>query len=66
MRNFICAGKIEQDGRIEVTVTYESFYYRKVHMALMALQDDIEDISPKYIADVIQKRIENKKNNEKD
>ena len=65
MRNFICAGKVGQDGRIQVTVLYEGFYYRKVHMALMALQEYIEDISPEDVAHIIQKRVENIKKNDR-
>ena len=59
-RNFICAGERLKDGRLKFTVSYESFFYRKIHMALMVLSDLIEDVEPEKTGEIIRKRIKNK------
>lgn len=58
-RCFVCAGDRLSNGRIQFTVTYEAFYYRKIHMLLLALGDWIEEIEPDRTADIIRKRKEN-------
>lgn len=58
-RCFVCAGDRLPNGQIRFTVIYESFYYRKIHMAFMALGDWIEAIEPVKTADIIRKRREN-------
>ena len=60
-RNFICAGEKTGDGRLRFTVSYEKFFYRKIHMALMALDDLVEELEPEEVARVICKRRENKR-----
>ena len=60
LRNFICAGEKTGDGRLRFTVSYEKFFYRKIHMALMALDDLVEELEPEEVARVICKRRENK------
>ena len=59
-RNFICAGEKLKDGRLRFTVSYETFFYRKVHMGLMALSDIIEEVTPKEIGEIINRRIKNR------
>lgn len=59
-RNFVCAGEKLEDGRLRFTVSYEMFFYRKIHMALMALDSLIEEVEPKETEEVIRKRITNK------
>lgn len=59
-RNFVCAGEKLKDGRLKFTVNYEKFYYRKIHMALMALEDLIEEVEPEETARIIDRRIRNK------
>ena len=36
------------------------FFYRKIHMALMALDSLIEEVEPRETEEVIKKRIMNK------
>ena len=59
-RNFVCAGEKLEDGRLRFTVSYEMFFYRKIHMALMALDSLIEEVEPRETEEVIKKRIMNK------
>lgn len=61
---FVCAGELELDNRIRFTITYEKFYYRKIHMLLMALADKIEKIKPEQTRQIIQKRIQNMQEDE--
>lgn len=61
--NFTCAGEMDTDGRLRFTVTYETFNYRKIHMALMILGNQIEDLKPEQTADMINVRMNNRKNN---
>lgn len=56
---FPCAGEMRKDGTWKFTVTYEKFYYRKVHKALMALGDIVKKIEPGETAKIIQKRRKN-------
>ena len=58
-KNYICVGELQKNGKIRFTVTYESFYYRKIHMFLMTLRDCISNISPAIVNEVIRQRIEN-------
>lgn len=59
--SFVCVGRYLPNGNMRFTVSYEEFYYRKVHMALMALEDIIENIEPEETADLIKHRIENRR-----
>lgn len=59
-RNFVCAGEKLEDGRLKFTVSYEMFFYRKIHMALMALDSLIEEVEPKETEEIINKRRTNK------
>ena len=59
--SFICVGRFVSNEEMRFTVSYEEFYYRKIHMALMALQDIIEDIEPEETADIIKYRMENRR-----
>lgn len=61
-REFICVGDLKE-GRVHFTVTYEQFYYRKIHMLLMVIVDKIDNISPDDVADVIAARVKNKERN---
>lgn len=58
-KEFVCAGQLLRDGRLQFTVSFESFYYRKIHMALMALGDWIEELEPEETAAIIEKRKKN-------
>lgn len=58
-REFLCVGNVMEDGAIRFTVTYESFYYRKIHMFLMTLLDKIEEIEPRKVAELIESRKKN-------
>lgn len=59
-RNFLCSGEILDDNRIRFTVTYERFYYRKIHMLLMVIADLVEELEPEEVAEVIGLRKKNK------
>ena len=53
-------GEKLEDGRLKFTVSYEMFFYRKIHMALMALDSLIEEVEPKETEEIINKRRTNK------
>ena len=61
--SFLCTGKRE-DRKLHFEVTYETFYYRKVHMALMVIHEWIENLEPLDVAEIIQKRLENMRRTE--
>ena len=61
--NFICAGDLDSEHRLRFTVTYETFFYRKIHMALMVLGDRIERIEPEKTARIIRERLNNIRDN---
>lgn len=57
---FICTGEfLEDSSTIVFTITYEKFYYRKIHMYLMILKNIICDIGPESIHDIIEQRMNN-------
>ena len=60
--DFLCTGD-PKSGKIQFTVTYEQFYYRKIHMLLMVIADKIEQITPEEIKDILTARLENNENN---
>ena len=61
-RDFVCVGDLKKDG-IQFTVTYEQFYYRKIHMLLMVIADKIHRIAPQEIAEILAARLNNKEKN---
>ena len=63
--NFLCAGEMKDGGKIFFTVTYEKFYYRKIHMALMAAAEWIEKIEPAETAEIIKSRLKNREEGKK-
>ena len=60
--NYICAGEMDAAGKLRFTVTYETFNYRKIHMALMVLGNRIENLKPEKTAGLIAARMNNQKN----
>lgn len=57
---FLCTGEVLDENRIRFSVTYEKFYYRKIHMLLMTIIDMVEELLPETTAEIIRKRVENK------
>ena len=57
---FLCTGEVLDENKIRFSVTYEKFYYRKIHMLLMTIIDMIEELLPETTAEIIRKRVENK------
>lgn len=58
-RSCVCAGELQKDGTLRFTVEYETFQYRRIHMALMALGDSVISIDQAETAKIIQARKEN-------
>jgi hypothetical protein len=58
-RDYICAGELLDSGQIRFTITYEKFYYRKIHMLLLSIRNLIKEIQPDSVGEIIKQRISN-------